>query len=151
MDINPKLNEIDTCLYRVAVKALITNQDNKVLIGLEENNNWGFPGGGIDHGEDEITALYRELFEELGIKKEDIEVDQNTIHLDIGHVQSGIPKLNIFYLVKLKSEQFTHDEEISKTNWINIDEIKKIKLSKSIGDIDKIVTFIRNAIPSNSN
>lgn len=145
MNVNPKLNEIDSCLYRVAVKAIIHDDRHNILLGLEDNGYWSFPGGGIDHGEDEITALYRKLYEELGIKKNDIKVNNYKIHIDTGHIQKGIPKVNIFYLVKLKSVNFILNEEISEIKWVDISTLNTIKLSKSIGDINKIISFIRNS------
>jgi len=56
-----------------AVKAVITNELNEILL-LQRNpktadqDNWDFPGGLIEHGEDEKSALIRELDEELNVK-----------------------------------------------------------------------------------
>ena len=33
---------------------------------------WAFPGGGLDPGEDHLTALNRELFEEVGLRDPDV-------------------------------------------------------------------------------
>lgn len=53
--------------YRVSVKALVRNDQGHVLVCKENSDNWSLPGGGIDHGEDVLTALSRELQEELGV------------------------------------------------------------------------------------
>ncbi|HUD07906.1 MAG TPA: NUDIX hydrolase [Candidatus Saccharimonadales bacterium] len=57
------------CQYRVSAKALITDQNHKLLF-VEENKHHGFelPGGGIEIGESVFEALQRELSEELGAK-----------------------------------------------------------------------------------
>ncbi|MDI9348026.1 MAG: NUDIX domain-containing protein [Methylacidiphilales bacterium] len=49
---------------------------NKVLIGRRSNKNpyWQFPQGGIDSGESEQEAMYRELNEETGLTIEDVQL-----------------------------------------------------------------------------
>jgi 8-oxo-dGTP diphosphatase len=52
--------------------AAIFNKRNEVLLALRHNHAhqgglWEFPGGKVETGEDILTALKRELFEELGI------------------------------------------------------------------------------------
>jgi 8-oxo-dGTP pyrophosphatase MutT (NUDIX family) len=56
--------------YRVSIKAVICNDNGKVLFVKEKNNpdNWNLPGGGMDYGESEYDALKRELLEEVGYK-----------------------------------------------------------------------------------
>jgi mutator protein MutT len=53
--------------YRVSIKAIIRNQEGKVLVLKEHQNKWELPGGGIDHGESCHDCLRRELKEELNI------------------------------------------------------------------------------------
>ena len=57
---NPSIGYID----RPTVKVIVLNADNKILI----INNGLLPGGGVDDGEDNATALARELLEELGME-----------------------------------------------------------------------------------
>ena len=55
---------------RPAVRGLVIDEDNHVLmVRLVFDNGafWVLPGGGIDLGEDHITALHRELAEETGL------------------------------------------------------------------------------------
>jgi 8-oxo-dGTP pyrophosphatase MutT (NUDIX family) len=55
---------------RVSVRALLLNDDDELIVFRREVPGRGVyysaPGGKIDPGEDDETALRRELFEELG-------------------------------------------------------------------------------------
>src|SRR5260221_11029127 len=53
--------------YRVSVKALIKDDQGRLLLVKEDDDPWwGLPGGGIDHGETIEQGLRRELSEEVG-------------------------------------------------------------------------------------
>ncbi len=58
---------------REAVRALVVDADERVLLMRFENPAtgdvwWATPGGGIDEGESDETALRRELLEEAGLR-----------------------------------------------------------------------------------
>lgn len=53
-------------LYRISIKAIIYDDDGKMLVVKEHGLNWGLPGGGMDFGETFDKALARELEEEVG-------------------------------------------------------------------------------------
>ena len=63
---------------QVAVKAVILNQDNKVLI-MNEKGRWQAPGGRLEQGEKLKVGLVREVNEETGIT--DLEIGE-AIHVD---------------------------------------------------------------------
>tara|TARA_B110000037_G_C16974673_1_gene446509 strand:- start:276 stop:749 length:474 start_codon:yes stop_codon:yes gene_type:complete len=73
--------------YRPNVAMVVVNSKNKVLICRRRNTQtWQFPQGGIDSDEDVTEAMYRELFEEVGLSKKDIDVlgeSKGTITYDI--------------------------------------------------------------------
>ena len=53
--------------YRPCVLAVFINNEAKVLVGKRSDNGaWQFPQGGIDPGESELSALFREMQEEIG-------------------------------------------------------------------------------------
>ena len=56
---------------RIGVGIVLLNKDNKVFVAKRIDNPknfWQMPQGGVDDGEDFITAAYRELEEETSIK-----------------------------------------------------------------------------------
>lgn len=63
-------------LYRSGVGIMLINNDKNIFVGKRIDNNsdaWQMPQGGIDIGEDEEIAMYRELFEETGIKQDKVK------------------------------------------------------------------------------
>ena len=52
---------------RYGVYAVIPSQENdKIILVQAPNGAWFLPGGEIEAGEDHLSALERELIEELG-------------------------------------------------------------------------------------
>jgi len=59
--------------YRISVMALIFNEAGDILLGeFAPRGHWGIPKGGQDPGETQEQTARREIFEELGIKSEDL-------------------------------------------------------------------------------
>ena len=55
---------------RNGVGIIVLNKNNQVFVGKRKDNpgdKWQMPQGGVDEGEDYITAMKRELVEETGI------------------------------------------------------------------------------------
>ena len=66
---------------RDGVGVIILNKNDKVFVGKRKDNpgnNWQMPQGGVDEGEDYITAMKRELLEETSIQNIEIikEIDK---------------------------------------------------------------------------
>ena len=60
---------------RLGVGVIVLNESNQVFVGKRKDNpvdKWQMPQGGLDEGEDFITAMRRELIEETSIKKIEI-------------------------------------------------------------------------------
>ena len=56
---------------RIGVGIVVLNKDNKVFVARRIDNPkdfWQMPQGGVDKGEDFLSAAYRELDEETNIK-----------------------------------------------------------------------------------
>jgi putative (di)nucleoside polyphosphate hydrolase len=90
MIVNKNSNEKPDYLYRSGVGAMVVNHQRKIFVGKRIDNNsnaWQMPQGGIDSGEDEDIAVYRELHEETGIKKSSVKL----IHKSSGYFYYNLP------------------------------------------------------------
>ncbi|HHW7568730.1 TPA: RNA pyrophosphohydrolase [Mannheimia haemolytica] len=66
---------IDFDGYRPNVGIVICNKLGQVLWAKRfGQNSWQFPQGGINEGENIETAMYRELYEEVGLSKKDVRL-----------------------------------------------------------------------------
>ena len=66
---------IDKDGYRKNIGIILCNSKNKLLICKRlKEDSWQFPQGGIDKNESPENAMFRELFEEIGLQKNDIVV-----------------------------------------------------------------------------
>ncbi len=65
--------------YRKNVGLIVLDKENQLLVCRRKGKKtWQFPQGGIDAGESHIKAAYRELYEEVGIKKNQVRVIQKS-------------------------------------------------------------------------
>ncbi|WP_411550304.1 RNA pyrophosphohydrolase [Legionella maceachernii] len=66
---------IDRAGYRLNVGIILTNSSGRVFWGRRNGHDaWQFPQGGLATGETALEAMYRELREEVGLDREDVEV-----------------------------------------------------------------------------
>lgn len=61
---------MDIPRHVVAVEGIIADAQNRVLLKRHPQRGWEFPGGKVEVGEDLLTALAREVEEEVGIAVE---------------------------------------------------------------------------------
>jgi len=68
--------------YRCGVMALVFNRQGQLLAcrrapekdSIRSENSWQTPQGGIDEGEDPLTAAFRELSEEIGLGSDKVKL-----------------------------------------------------------------------------
>ena len=64
---------VEPSLYRPCVGVMLLNQQGNVFVAQRIDTTaeaWQMPQGGIDEGELPEEAMYRELYEETGLKRE---------------------------------------------------------------------------------
>lgn len=114
--------EVPNCYYRVSVKALITNEADEILVVNERGTGWDLPGGGLDWGEDAISALQRELREELGcsadINTQPIMIAPSNIDSQNQHV------LWIVYRAEVDPAHITSTDEVQDTRFMTLEEFR---------------------------
>ena len=66
---------IDENGYRKNVGIILCNSKNELLICKRfRENSWQFPQGGFEESESAESAMYRELFEEIGLSNKDVKI-----------------------------------------------------------------------------
>ena len=118
-------------LYRVSVKALIQDEAGRTLVVRTGNDKgWTLPGGGMDHGEDIIEGLRRELQEELGTQR--VEIGKSSILIqnsqaEAGSTYEGLWVLRPVYEARLSREDVSLDDAPDGMDYDYID-IKTLDL-----------------------
>ena len=70
---------IDDDGYRPNVGIVICNRQGQVMWARRfGQHSWQFPQGGINSGESAEQAMYRELFEEVGLSRKDVRILAST-------------------------------------------------------------------------
>ena len=77
---------------------------------------YNFVGGKVEVGESNDDAAYRELFEETGISKKDIELDH---FMDLNYFKYG-NNLQVYYGILKHDVQLV--EERNKLKWLKLNE-----------------------------
>ena len=126
------------------VRAIIKTDEEKFLI-VNYDGIYLFPGGKVEENENYISALSRELFEELGVKYEE---DEFVPLINIHHEQSNYPErdgtitdriINTAYFIApykgidLNEIQLTEPEKNGnfKIEFLTEDEINLIIIGKN--------------------
>ena len=126
---------------RNGVGIIVLNKDNKVFVAKRIDNPknfWQMPQGGVDEGEDLLSAAFRELEEETSIKKVKLikEIDEETTYLLPKHLLGIIWKGKYkgqkqkWFCMRFKGNDTeinikTKKPEFSEWRWIDLDEITK--------------------------
>ncbi|KAK9497093.1 hypothetical protein O3M35_004470 [Rhynocoris fuscipes] len=87
------------------------------------DQHWSPPKGHLEAGEDEITAAYRELYEESGIKKDQIKV-MDEFKAELHYRVDGKPKTVHYWLAELIDKNFNVkiSNEAIAYRWVTLEE-----------------------------
>lgn len=102
--------------YRVAVKALIKNDKGEVLVVKEKSDKWDLPGGGLNHDEEPLDGLKREILEELGVS--DINIYQPILAKSFWLEDKQAYTMWIVYEVELHNTKFNYGEGVTAIEYI---------------------------------
>jgi len=142
------MNTVDTRFFRAGVGTVIYNQAGQVAFFKRAKHPvgvWQLQQGGIDIGEDVETTLWRELEEEIGLLKSDIdsihEMPYWTVYQDKNSVtdpnKSRLGQAHRWFFLRLSDSteidlSKAKDNENSDYKWVSFsdaisvtDELKK--------------------------
>ena len=142
MNVDPRLNEIKDCLYRVATKALIINYGKLLVVNEKDDDWWNLPGGGIDHGEEIEPSLVRELNEEIGLKPSDVLLIEGPVFVATNAEMDGVPRVNIFYKATVHIEAVTIGQDVEELQWCSPEEFLALPISPGISPYKKQIAAL---------
>lgn len=116
------LNMNEPSFFRVSVKGLMFDDDGKILLCREANGLWEILGGGLEHEEEPIAALRREVREETGLEIAWIS-DKPLLFLTVKRLNKSSYQANVFYEIKLTSLDFTPTEECQELKFFSLEEM----------------------------
>lgn len=108
-----------------SIWSVVVNKKGRVLIAKrsKRSNNpnlWNFPGGGLEPSEGELACAYRELSEELGIQKVDIDLEHRfNLRTRDRHMTVFVFSCN--KVVKPKPAK----NEVQDAKWITTDDLAR--------------------------
>ena len=135
---------IDDEGYRANVGIVLTNDKKQVLLAKRCNQDgWQLPQGGIDSGETDLDALFRELDEEIGLSSKQVSLLAKTPkwlryklpkHLvRNSNNRSCIGQKQVWFLLKLQCDEVnikldTHSNiEFDNWQWVDYwDPIERV-------------------------
>ena len=147
---------------RSGVGVIILNNKNKVFVGKRKDNpvdKWQMPQGGVDKGENYISAMKRELYEETGIKNIRILREIKGLY------EYELPKklIGIIWQGKFRGQRqkwflmkfIGDDKEINLNTkkpefldwkWIDIDQITEVVVNFKLGVYKELKKKIKKII-----
>ena len=139
---------------RSGVGIILLNRENKIFVAKRIDNPknfWQMPQGGVDTGENFLTAAYRELEEETSIKNvELIKELEGFITYNLPDHLLGIiwkgkyrGQKQRWFIMRFKGNDSeinlkTHKPEFLDWKWIDIDEITKVAVNFKLEVYNKI-------------
>jgi len=147
---------------RSGVGIVVLNKNDKVFVAKRIDNNknfWQMPQGGVDKGEDYLTAAYRELEEETSIKNVDLikELD--------GLISYDLPKnlLGIIWKGKYRGQEQkwfvvrflgkdseinikTKNPEFCEWKWIDLENITDLVVDFKLHVYKNVKTKVKEII-----
>ena len=108
--------------HTIPITAIVENNGQFLFIKRSRNERnmagkWVFPGGKVEHGEDAIQGLFRELKEETGLQFSDRVAFLSSYYFL--RKEDGSSSIGLVFLVSSTNREIKMDDSIETYKWIN--------------------------------
>lgn len=117
---------------------MVYDKDTRRAVVQNRVKYWkgiSFPGGHVEKGESFIDSAKREVFEETGLKVDNLKLCGI---IDWCHRKSGERYMVMLYKTDTYSGELIGETEEGKVFWADIDEIPKTELSRDFENYLKV-------------
>lgn len=128
----------EPCFYRVSVKGIVIDEQGRILLARESDGTWDMLGGGLDHGENPIACLKREIHEETGLTVTKVWPEPKyfvTAH----KVTNNIYIANVVYQIELENLDFTPSDECEELRFFSAQEMSELQLPPNMQKLHEIL------------
>ncbi len=122
----------EQCYYRISVKGIVIDDQGRILLSREDNGKWEMLGGGLNHNEEPIDGLKREIGEETGL--EVTEVSPAPLYF-ITAPRLGTANTytaNIVYEIKLRDLNFTASDECQELRFFSKEQMALLDMFPNV-------------------
>ena len=123
-------------IYRHSAGGIVIDKIGRIILVSNKDPNWWTPPkGGIEIGEDDLTAARREIFEETGLTKIEYIKDLGSINRVLWH--NGVfnfKKITLFLFKTEETKLKPEDLDNRQAKWFTYEESLEIIKSKEIKD-----------------
>ena len=128
----------EACYYRVSVKGIVIDNDDRILLAREDNGKWELLGGGLDHGEDPKQGLRREIYEETGLTVTWIS-NEPKFFITCKRMNKDSYIANIVYRIELENLNFTPSDECQELRFFTVQEMSEVELFPNVAELQKVM------------
>lgn len=134
----------EQCYYRISIKGIVIDKQGRILLSREDNGGWELMGGGLDHGEDPIAGLKREIAEETGLTVTAVS-SAPRYFLTCKRRGHDTYIANVIYEIALKNLDFIPSSECQELRFFSIDEMSSVELFPNVAELQRMLR-IRPAV-----
>jgi len=131
--------ELPSPFYRVALKAIILDDQGRLLLVVNKDGVLEIPGGGWEHNETMEQGLQRELQEEIGVRAKNIAPILFTYR---GQSRRGWQMLRLAMRVELESYNFAPSDGMTATRFVTRAEFLGLDFQDYEKGVQNMVDYI---------
>jgi 8-oxo-dGTP pyrophosphatase MutT (NUDIX family) len=133
-------DDIQSPFYRVSLKAIIFDDQQRLLVVGINNGTWEMPGGGWEFDETVQECLNREFLEELGVELESVEPASSLFYA--GKNKRGYRSLKLAVKATIRNNNFVFGEDVVEAKYVTQQELLALNMDDDEAGIKQFIDCI---------
>lgn len=130
----------EQCYYRLSVKGIVIDKDGRIMLSRQDDGTWDLLGGGLEHEEDPIAGLKREIFEETGLRVMSVSASPKYfVTAPRSDVSLQTYLANVIYEITLENLDFVPSDECQELRFFSVTELTEADMLPNIEKLIKLL------------